>query len=336
MLSLLWLGIYSIYVATYTPDPQETVILGQTKIAAGSPAALRVLVRNRVTGRPVTGAQVELTLEGKPHVFVKLGSFHTDTAGSVADAVDIPDLPPGDYDLVIDASSSLGRDHVVKKVEVQQPARILLSSDKPIYQPGQIIHLRSLALNERTQKPFANQPVTFEVSDSQGNKVFKETHQSSAFGIASADFVLATELNQGRFAISASSGAATTEHNVEVKRYVLPKFKIAITTDNPYYLAGPDGFRYRQSGLLFRETRGQWRGEIVRVNASGKAGAGDRVERKNRWNRNLYFPICAAGFLRRPARKITDRRSWISPRRFMTRASMWNKSPCRFPSHRTN
>src|SRR5450756_227556 len=157
----------TIYMAGYESDPQETVILGQTKVAAGSPAAFRVLVRNRVTGKPINGAQVELNLQAKPKAPIKLGSFRTDVTGSIADAINVPDIAPGDYDLVIDAGSSLGRDHVVKKIEIQHPVCILLSSDKPVYQPGQTIHLRSFTLNERTQKPFANQPVIFEVSDPQ-------------------------------------------------------------------------------------------------------------------------------------------------------------------------
>ena len=49
---------YSIYIAVHEPDPQETVILGQTKMAAGSPTGVRILVRNRQTGRPIQGAKV--------------------------------------------------------------------------------------------------------------------------------------------------------------------------------------------------------------------------------------------------------------------------------------
>src|SRR6266567_4937368 len=56
---------YSIYIAVHEPDPQETVILGQTKIASGSPAGLRILVRNRTSGKPIRGAKVELSLLGK-------------------------------------------------------------------------------------------------------------------------------------------------------------------------------------------------------------------------------------------------------------------------------
>lgn len=229
---------YSIYVAIHEPDPQETVILGQKAVAAASPAAWRILVRHRASLAPVRGANVKLALTDKSSGIIKLGTFRTDTDGTVPDSVNIPEIAPGEYELVVDVNSSLGRDHISKKVEVQHPTRILLSSDKPLYQPGQTIHLRGMVLNARTQKPFTNQPVTFEVSDPKGNKIFKETHKLSSFGIASADFVLATELNLGRYEIRAIAGPATAEHTVEVKRYVLPKFKTSVTTDKSYYLPG--------------------------------------------------------------------------------------------------
>ncbi|MGO8925353.1 MAG: MG2 domain-containing protein [Limisphaerales bacterium] len=221
----------------HEPDPQETVVLGQTKLAAGSPTALRILVRNRVSGKPVKGAEVELGLRSKARI-VKLGTFHTDVAGSIGDSITIPDIPLGPYELILESRSSLGSDRVVRKVEVQHPARLLLSSDKPLYQPGQTIHLRSLTLNGRTQKPFAGEAVTFEVKDLKGNKVFKETRKVSEFGIASVDFVLASESNLGRYEVCATAGAAATERTVEVKRYILPRFKLHIATDRPYYLPG--------------------------------------------------------------------------------------------------
>ena len=194
---------------------------------------------------------MELSLLGKGAPPIKLGAFQTDASGSIADAISVPALPPGEYQLTVDSASSLGRDHVVKKIEVQQPARVLLSSDKPIYQPGQTIHLRSLLLNARTQKPFADEAVTFEVSDPKGNKVFKESRNSSAFGIASADFVLASELNLGRYGIRAIAGPVTTERTVEIKNYVLPKFKIHITTERPYYLPGQTVSGSVQAGYFF-------------------------------------------------------------------------------------
>lgn len=256
---------YSIYVAVHEPDPQETVVLGQTKIASGSPMALRVLVRNRVSGRPVKGAIVASSLSGKAAAPITLGTFHTDADGSLSDAINIPEIPAGEYQLIVDVASSLGRDHVIKKVEVQHPLRLLLSSDKPVYQAGQTIHLRSLMINGRTQKPSAGEPVTFEVSDPKGNKVFKENRKASAFGIASADFVLASELNLGRYEIRAIAGAITAERTVDVKPYVLPKFKIQITTDKPYYLPGQTVSGSVQADYFFGKPAG---GATVKLTAA--------------------------------------------------------------------
>ena len=85
---------YSVYIAVHEPDPQETVVLGQTKFAAASPAALRILVRNRVSGKPVQGAEVELSLRS-PARTVKLGAFRTDMAGSIADSINLPEMLSG-------------------------------------------------------------------------------------------------------------------------------------------------------------------------------------------------------------------------------------------------
>lgn len=253
LLALFVLAVigYSIYVAIHEPDPQETVILGQRTLASASPAGLRILVRHRVSHAPVRNAEVVLSLSAKSTAPVKLGSFRTDHDGSISDAVNIPELAPGEYQLRVDVASTLGRDHIVRSVDVQHPTRILLSSDKPLYQPGQTIHLRTLVSNARTQKPLTNDSVTFEIADPKGNKVFKETRPLSAFGIASADFVLASELNLGPYEIRALAGPAATERTVEVKRYVLPKFKINIATDKPYYLPGQTVSGSVQAGCFF-------------------------------------------------------------------------------------
>src|SRR6476620_2252069 len=97
LLSLAAIAVYSIYVAVHTPDPQETVILGQEKIASGSSAGLRIFVRNRISGKGIQGARLELSLLGKKTRAVKLGSFKTDSTGTLAGSISIPEIPPGEY-----------------------------------------------------------------------------------------------------------------------------------------------------------------------------------------------------------------------------------------------
>jgi len=115
-LFVLALTAYSIFVAVHEPDPQETIILGQAKIASASPAGLRILVRNRISGKPVRDANVVLNLSSKTAGTIQLGTFHTGADGSFSDAINVPEIPGGEYELAVDVASSLGHDHVVKKV----------------------------------------------------------------------------------------------------------------------------------------------------------------------------------------------------------------------------
>ena len=48
--------------------------------------------------------------------------------------------------LVIETHSRLGTDRIERPVTMQRDYRVLLTTDKPIYQPGQMIHIRALAL----------------------------------------------------------------------------------------------------------------------------------------------------------------------------------------------
>ena len=57
-LLVLVLAAYTIYVAAHEPNPQETVVPGQKKLAAGCRAGLRILVRNRLNGKPLNNAQL--------------------------------------------------------------------------------------------------------------------------------------------------------------------------------------------------------------------------------------------------------------------------------------
>ena len=110
---------------------------------------------------------------------------------------------------------------------------ILLTTEKPLYQPGQTIHVRALALNRADHEAAGKRKLTFEVEDSRGNKVFKKATETDEYGVASAEFALAEEVNLGAYHLRALMGDAdaptnTGEIAINVERYVLPKFKVAV------------------------------------------------------------------------------------------------------------
>src|SRR6202020_3477461 len=82
----------------------------------------------------------------------------------------------------------------------------LPTTEKPIYQPGQTIHVLALALDRANHEGAIRRKLAFEVEDSRGNKVFKKATETDRFGIASAEFSLADEVNLGAYHVRALMG----------------------------------------------------------------------------------------------------------------------------------
>jgi uncharacterized protein YfaS (alpha-2-macroglobulin family) len=118
-------------------------------------------------------------------------------------------------------------------VQLEDKVSVLLTSEKPIYQPSQTIHLRALALDRADRHAAAGRALTFEVEDPRGNKVFRKSTAADNFGVASAEFTLADEVNLGTYHVRAKIGeASAAELAVNVERYLLPKFRVAIEFDS--------------------------------------------------------------------------------------------------------
>ncbi len=223
-------------------SPLETRLLGQNRWLRGGPAALRVITTDHRSGAPVR-ASVKLSLaraiDGKPTgTPVVLFDGKTNALGTLEAGFTAPDDVPGSYQLTAAVKSPLGEETLTQPIQLDESVQVMLTTDKPLYQPGQTIHLRALALDLATRKAVSGQRLTFEIEDARGNKVYKHAQKLSKFGLAGADFVLANEVNMGAFTVRALLPRGQAEKKVRVERYVLPKFKVALTTEKAYYLPG--------------------------------------------------------------------------------------------------
>lgn len=220
-------------------NPLETIVLAQDRLVPGSSAALRVAVRDHRTAEPLKGAQIVVQLatgEGMAPVTVFEGS--SDDAGTADVNFRVPPELQGEARLIIQTSSNLGEYTLERAVRLERNYRILLTTDKPIYQPGQKIHLRVLALSAFDLLPAAGYPLELTIADGKGNKVFRKTLTTTAYGIAAADFQLAGEVNNGDYKITATLGSVSSEKTVRVEYYVLPKFDVKLTTERTFYAPG--------------------------------------------------------------------------------------------------
>ncbi len=237
----LGLLVVQIIYEIATPSPYDLTVLGQSEWSPDTPGSLHVRLVSRDGGRPVPGRPVELSLSRtSPARNVRLALSTTGRDGSAAARFRIPDWPDGEYQLRVDAATAGGLETVKRAVKLRRSWKLMISTDKPIYQPGQVIRIRGLALGRPGRKPAAGQKMAFAVIDPKGNVIFRESVSTSAYGIASASCPLATELIEGSYHLECQVGDSTSRQVVEVKTYVLPRFKVALELDRPFYGPGQD------------------------------------------------------------------------------------------------
>jgi hypothetical protein len=219
-------------------DEQQTMVLGQTHFAPDSDASVRVVVQDFSAGQPIPGAQVKVSLKTDQGPAMPLFEGRTDQTGSLPVKFHVPADAPSQASLVVETQSPAGEDKVEQPVTIQRQYRILLTSDKPLYQPGQTIHMRALGLSTFDLTPARSATMDFLVEDPKGNKVFRQSVPASDFGVAAVDFTLADLVNQGDYKLSVSIADTRSEKTVEVRPYVLPKFAVKVATDRSFYVPG--------------------------------------------------------------------------------------------------
>jgi hypothetical protein len=240
----------------------DTEVLGQSTWRVGSPAAARVICRDGRDGHPVPDAEIEASLLAGRKTVATL-QRRTDGAGTAE--LRFPQIAPASDDLrlVVHVRSRVGDDRIEETVRLDEARRILLTTDKPTYQPGQLMHLRALTLRAGDLRPVGEDTLTFEVEDAKGNKVFKVAAERNRFGVAAAEFLLADEVNLGSYKVRALDGATTQERTVAVEKYVLPRFRVATTVERPDYRPGETMRGSVQVDYFFGKPVAQGNVEIV-------------------------------------------------------------------------
>ncbi len=101
-------------------------------------------------------------------------------------------------------------------------ATMVFSTDKPMYQPGQTLHMRCLLIDEK-QMAWAKQTIRFKVTDPEDETVFDLSGETSQFGIASAEFAIPDSMKFGTYTVEAILNSGEAERTVEAgKRVRIP------------------------------------------------------------------------------------------------------------------
>jgi CD109 antigen len=170
---------------------------------------------------------VEVTLlkDGKKVTSAKQA---IDGKGTVA--LDIPEVADGTYEIQVKGGAFSDK----ASVSVEKSFLAFLETDKPIYKPGQTIHMRVLTLDPEL-KP-TTEPVTVDVLDAKGIKIFNTDITTDDYGMASVDLPLSQEPNLGVWKINVITEKAKNQLDVRVEEYVLPKYEVTVDLPREWFL----------------------------------------------------------------------------------------------------
>ncbi|MEW5936627.1 MAG: alpha-2-macroglobulin family protein [Candidatus Thermoplasmatota archaeon] len=225
----------------------ETVYL-PGRLVVGSTASALIFTTD-AKGNPIsTEFAVEMERANGP-VILSTGRTGRDGWGEAEFTV-----PNASGETVISITSAGGT--VERRVYIDSTVRLLLTTDKPIYQPGQIVHVRVVAFEGEEPAP-SNDPCAFEVRSPDGDLIFRKELALNEYGIGALDYPLAYVLPFGAYKLNATIADSTASTIFVVKRYVLPKFDMQLLGMKGWYkvderIEGAVAARY----LFGREVQG--------------------------------------------------------------------------------
>ncbi|HEV3197393.1 MAG TPA: MG2 domain-containing protein [Bryobacteraceae bacterium] len=209
-------------------------VLAQQAYLSGGAAAARLIVTDPDNENLAVSGSVQIELLGPERQTQVLYTGRLNERGTTQAHFRFPAGLVGSYSLHYAVDTAVGPAEYTQAIRLDDKVSILLTTEKPIYQPGQTIHTRALALDRSNHQATAGRKLTFELEDSRGNKVFRRITQTDSYGIASAEFALADEVNLGTYHLRALMDEATDaprnkgEIALQVERYVLPRFKVSV------------------------------------------------------------------------------------------------------------
>ena len=147
------------------------------------------------------------------------------------------------------------------------PARVLITTDKPLYQPGQVLHVRTVAL-AGSGHAIVLATISFTVKDPDGQIVFRNVVNTSRFGVAHTDWTIPDHQRIGAYSVEAQVGQATGQGSsgsatVNISRYELPQFTVRVNPDHAYYLPGQNASVQIHGEYLFGKPVVRGRVKIV-------------------------------------------------------------------------
>lgn len=162
--------------------------------------------------------------------------------GQAACTTTLPeDIPDGQSRLRATVVTDHSPELVVEaEVGFYRPSRVHVLTDRPLYEPGDLVQFRALVLGEEGQGPLGERPGRWQVYDAQGQLVHEARGSTGPHGIADSDLPLASDAPQGTWRVVWTTGEDSGTASVEVRPFTLPRAELSLQASRRWFSPGDE------------------------------------------------------------------------------------------------
>lgn len=150
----------------------------------------------------------------------------------------IPEVPDGDYKLHATYATRLGTGELEVALPLYTPARIHVITDRPLYEPGNVVKFRAVVLRARDLAPIDGRPGRWVVKDPNGEILLEEKAPATEWGVVAGSFPLDKGAQTGEWHVAWESAGTSDDVAITVEPFKLPRFRVDATTDRAFYQIG--------------------------------------------------------------------------------------------------
>lgn len=228
-------------------DVRQTIRVDAPSLKRGEAGAITVSVNATYLVAPNDSRRHEPITSFTPTVSLVAGAQETAISpkkrwekqgGSLTAEIELPKVNDGDYLLRVRATSPLGEEKVDLPLALYTPVRIHVLTDRPLYEPGNTVKFRAVALKANDLTPLEERPGTWVVTNAIGEVLLEEKASSGPWGVVTGSFPLDRGAASGEWTVTWRSGPGWQSRTFTVKPFTLPRFRLEASTVKPFYRRG--------------------------------------------------------------------------------------------------
>ncbi|MCY1017140.1 MG2 domain-containing protein [Pyxidicoccus sp. MSG2] len=237
----------------YCPDGQmrQTVRVSADGLSRGATGQVSVVAEAHAPSPRYSGMMDVPVLRGSAELFLvdaddketplppdKEHGWKREDHGPLVTRVALPQVPDGDYRLRARVTTPLGTDTVDAALPLYAPARVHVLTDRPLYEPGNEVRFRAVALRAKDLSPLDGRPGTWTLTDPSGEVVLEERAPAGPWGVVAGSFPLDRGAATGTWTVSWVSNGTPAQAQFKVEPFTLPRFRVEASSPRPFWRAG--------------------------------------------------------------------------------------------------